>query len=240
MPRLLLSILLLLLAGGALAATDRYTVVTIDTAKEELQLFLHDEAGKPFHSFKRLDAWLSGQGKRLAFATNAGMYHPDFRPVGLLVIDGKEVAPLNLDAGFGNFFLKPNGVFLIGPAGPKVIESSEYPALAKGVRIATQSGPLMVRDGVIHPAFKPESNSRHFRNGVGVIGSKALFVISDVPVTFHEFAVYMRDTLGCRDALYFDGSISSLYDPSLRRHDAHGVLGPIIGTTRPLSSSPSN
>lgn len=236
MSRLLLSIALLLLAGSALAATERFTVVTIDTAKDELQLFLGDEQGKPFHGFKRLDAWLAGQGVRLDFAMNAGMYHPDFRPVGLLVIDGKEVAPLNLDPGVGNFFLQPNGVFFVGADGPRVVESSEYPALSKGVRIASQSGPLLLRNGVIHRAFKPDSTSRHIRNGVGVIGSKAVFVISEFPVTFHEFAVFMRDTLGCRDALYFDGTISSLYDKSLRRHDAYGVLGPIIGTTRPLAS----
>lgn len=234
MRRLLLSLLLCLAAASPRAQTPPFTVVTVDTSKEQLQLFLNDEAGKPFHSFARLNAWLARKGQQLAFATNAGMYHADFTPVGLLVIDGQETAPLNLGDAFGNFFLKPNGVFLVGPSGPRVVESSEYPAHSAGVRLATQSGPLLLRNGMIHPAFKPASNSRHIRNGVGVIGSRALFVISDVPVTFHEMALYMRDTLGCRDALYFDGSISSLYEPGQQRHDRGGLLGPIIGVTRPL------
>ncbi len=235
MKRALLLLLLYAFSKAAPATPATYTVVTIDSSKEKLQLFLGDEGGKPFRGFAALNAWLAGQGRELEFAVNAGMYHADFSPVGLLVIDGKEVAPLNLDKAGGNFFMKPNGVFFIGARGPRVVESSRYPAVAKGVRIATQSGPLLLRDGKIHPAFKADSRSRHIRNGVGVIGKKAVFVISDDPVTFHEMAVYMRDTLGCRDAVYLDGSISSLYHKASGRRDLRGLLGPIIGTTRRLT-----
>lgn len=234
MRRVLLPLLLCVAAACARAQPAPYTVVTVDPGHEQLRLFLNDESGQPFNSFARLNAWLARQGRQLGFAMNAGMYHADFSPVGLLVIDGQEAAPLNLDDAFGNFFLKPNGVFFVGPGGPRVVESSQYPALAGGVRIATQSGPLLLRDGVIHPAFKPQSTSRHIRNGVGVANGRALFVISEVPVTFYEMALYMRDTLGCRDALYFDGSISALYDPALKRHDRGALLGPIIAVTRPL------
>lgn len=207
----------------------RFTVTTIDTARQDLELFLNDDAGQPFNSFSRLAAWLQARSKRLGFAVNAGMYHADFAPVGLLVQDGKQVAPLNLDDGIGNFFLKPNGVFLVTRSGPKVVESSEYPLLGKGARLATQSGPLLLRNGVIHPAFNPASASRHIRNGVGVVGNKAIFVISNHPVTFHEFAVFFRDNLKCRDALYLDGSVSSLYSRELGRSDAAAKLGPILG-----------
>ena len=239
MKRVLLYLLLYAFGSATSAAPASYTVVTIDTSKETLQLFLGDQAGKPFRGFAPLNAWLAKQGKELDFAVNAGMYHADFSPVGLLVIDGKELAPLNLGKAAGNFFLKPNGVFFVNARGPRVVESSAYPALAKGVRIATQSGPLMLRHGKIHPAFRKASTSRHIRNGVGVIGKKALFVVSDDPVTFHEFAVYMRDTLGCRDALYLDGSISSLYHKGLARQDLRGLLGPIIGTTKQLPPAKS-
>lgn len=221
-----------LAASGAWAAPDqdaRFTVTTIDTSRQQLELFLNDEAGQPFNSFARLAAWLQKRNKRLSFAVNAGMYHADFSPVGLLVQDGKQVAPLNLDDGVGNFFLKPNGVFLVTQSGPKVVESSDYPALARDARLATQSGPLLLRDGVIHPAFNPASASRHIRNGVGVAGTKAIFVISNHAVTFHEFAVFFRDNLKCKDALYLDGSVSSLYSRTLGRNDAAAKLGPILG-----------
>jgi uncharacterized protein YigE (DUF2233 family) len=229
MKKMLIASLLCMLARMCLAQDERFTVTTIDPARQDVQLFLNDEAGQPFHGFSRLAAWLQARRQRLVFGVNAGMYHPDFTPVGLLVQDGKQVAPLNLADGIGNFFLKPNGVFLISKSGPKIVESSAYPAVAKDVRLATQSGPLLLRNGVIHPAFHPESASRYIRNGVGVVGGKAIFVISNHPVTFHEFAVFFRDNLHCKDALYLDGSVSSLYSRELGRNDAAARLGPMLG-----------
>lgn len=232
MKKLLMSVLLAALAHTAAAADPRFTVVTVDPARQELRLFLEDESGVPFKSFERLDAWLAGHGQRLEIAFNAGMYHADFAPVGLLVQDGKQEAPLNLADGKGNFFLKPNGVFMLGKDGPRVVEAGAYAAAAKEVRLATQSGPMLVIDGAIHPAFNPESISRFVRNGVGVVDGKAVFVISNYPVTFYELAEYFRDTLHCRNALYFDGSISSMYSRALGRRDAGAPLGPIIAVTK--------
>lgn len=224
------------MAATAAAAEDppRYTVVRVDLRTERLELFLRDDTGVEFKSLERLEAWLAGRNRQLLFAMNAGMYHADFSPVGLLVQDGREVSPLNLSAGAGNFFLKPNGVFLVSDAGPRVVESSEYPALSKkGVRLATQSGPLLLRHGVVHPAFIPNSDSRKIRNGVGVSGHTAIFVISEQPVNFYEFALYFRDVLHCRDALYLDGTVSALYSLALRRSDLTRELGPIFGVTAP-------
>ena len=236
--RKLLLLLALCLAGAAslasaAAAEPRYTVVKIDVRKERLELFLHDDSGAPFKRFDRLEAWLAARNRQLVFAMNAGMYHADFSPVGLLVQEGREEAPLNLAAGAGNFFLKPNGVFLVSDAGPRVVESSEYPALAKDVRLATQSGPLLLRRGVVHPAFIPDSDSRKIRNGVGVSGHTAIFVISEQPVNFYEFALYFRDVLHCRDALYLDGTVSALHSLALRRSDFTRELGPILGMAVP-------
>jgi uncharacterized protein YigE (DUF2233 family) len=232
MKKMLLSFVLSALALTSHAADPLYTVVTVDPAKEQLQLFLNDEAGAPFQYFTRLSAWLEGRGQRLELAFNAGMYHADFRPVGLLVQDGKPVAPLNLADGKGNFFLKPNGVFMLGKNGPQVVEASAYAALAQDVRLATQSGPMLVVNGMIHPAFSPDSISRFVRNGVCVVDGKILFVISNNPVNFYALAAYMRDALHCRNALYFDGSVSSMYSRALGRRDAGAPLGPIIAVVK--------
>ena len=237
--RKLLLLLALCVAGAAsLAAAParaepRYTVVKIDLRKDRLALFLRDDAGVEFRRFDRLEAWLAAHNRQLLFAVNAGMYHADFSPVGLLVQEGREVSPLNLSAGTGNFFLKPNGVFLVSGTQPRVVESSEYPALSSGVRLATQSGPLLLRRGVVHPAFIPDSDSRKIRNGVGVSGHTALFVISEDPVNFYEFALYFRDVLHCRDALYLDGTVSALHSLALRRSDFVRDLGPILGVAVP-------
>jgi len=54
-------------------------------------------------------------------------------------------------------------------------------------------------------------------------------VISEDPVTFYRFASLFRDRLDCTDALYLDGSISSLYAPGLGRvTDGLRQIGPIV------------
>ena len=232
MKNFLLAVVLCSLGWTAHGAEKRFTVVTVNTKREKLALFLNDETGTPFKRFVTLASWLDGRGKTLAFAANAGMYHADFTPVGLLVQEGKQTAPLNLDEGVGNFFMKPNGVFLLGPGGPQVVESSTYPGLRGKVRLATQSGPLLLNKGVMHPAFQANSRSRHIRNGVGVVGNTVLLVISEEPVTFYELAAFFRDKLHCRDALYLDGSISGIYSQKLKRHDAGVNLGPMLGVLR--------
>ncbi|MGH8080696.1 MAG: phosphodiester glycosidase family protein [Lysobacter sp.] len=216
----------------ALAREPRYTVISIDPRTQPLGVYLRDERGEPLHSLARLQRWLAARGQTLRYGMNAGMYEPDYSPVGLLVADGKELAPLNLREGEGNFYLKPNGVFLLSDAGAHVIESSRYPDQSAGVRLATQSGPLLLLDGRIHPKFDPQSKSRHIRNGVAVKDGVVLLVISDTPVNLYEFAAYFRDELQCRDALYLDGTVSSLYAPALRRKDSRARLGPMFGVTQ--------
>lgn len=205
-------------------------VCTVDPARERLELFLKDEKGAMLHKFSAIEAMLAARGKRLVFGMNGGMFHPGFAPVGLFVADGREITPLSTVAGEGNFFLKPNGVFAVTDAGAVVAEASRWPALAGNARIATQSGPMLVIDGKLHPAFREGSESRLFRNGVGVgPNRKVLFVISMEPVNFHEFATLFRDVLHCRNALFLDGTISALHAPELKRSDTPFPLGPILG-----------
>ena len=233
--------LVLLLAHATSHAVDfskvthagkTFTLCRVDLKKESLQLFLRDDAGQPLKSFERLDQWLGVQGQKLAFAMNGGMYHGDMSPVGLCVQNGKELAPLNLANAEGNFFLKPNGIFLISDQGARVIVSEEYPALREKVSLATQSGPLLLRNGRMHPAFKEGSKNILFRNGVGVVSpTEVVFAISEETVNFHELATLFRDTLKCKDALFLDGTVSSLHAEALKRSDKKMDLGPMLGIT---------
>lgn len=209
-----------------------FTLCKVEVRKERLQLFLHDDSGQPFKRFESLSKWLDSKGKKLVFAMNAGMFDRNFQPVGLLISDGKQTSRLNTSTGDGNFFLKPNGVFVLSDSGARVIETSEYPLLRTPATLATQSGPLLLRDNKIHPAFKPDSKNRLIRNGVGVSDAgTVVFVISEDPVNFHEFASLFRDKLHCADALYLDGVISSLHSRELKRGDSRMDLGPILAIT---------
>lgn len=219
--------------SNVLVSGKRVTVCRVNVHKERLQLFLKDDGGKPFKSFEAIDRWLQTRGQKLVFGMNAGMYHRDFSPVGLFVIGGQQLAPLNTNNGAGNFYLKPNGVFLVSEKGARVVASSEYPELSERVLLATQSGPLLVRGGKIHPAFSPGSESRLIRNGVGVPSPDvAVFAITEGPVNFHEFATLFRDILRCPDALYLDGVVSSLHSTELKRSDKKTEFGPVIAVTR--------
>ncbi len=233
--------LALLLAPVAAQATDcrdslfegaSYTLCEV-TAGEDLRLF-HSGSDGAYGSFRNVDAALEADGKALGFAMNAGMYHRDLAPVGLYVEDGVEIAKLVTRDGPGNFGLLPNGVFCIGD-GFRVIESRTFRKERPACRYATQSGPMLVIGGKLHPKLLPDSDSLYVRNGVGVSadGTRAVFAISNEAVNFHAFARLFRDGLGLSEALYFDGNISRLYAPGLDRHDGGFPMGPIIGTVVP-------
>ncbi len=210
-------------ASGVQAST-----FSVAPGDDKLQLFFADAAGRPYRSFERLTATLAARGQRLRWAMNAGMFEADGSPVGLLVVAGRGLAPLNRRGGHGNFYLQPNGVFYADADGFHIVESSRYaPTLA--VRLATQSGPLLLQHGAIHPAFNAASSSRLTRNGVGLRGGEAVFVISEEPLNLHQFASYFRDHLHCSDALYFDGVVSSLHTAEPARSDARVLLGPLVG-----------
>lgn len=209
-----------------------YAVCTVQAAQEpDLRLWMNGADGKPLGDFSSIRRLLA-QDQGLVFAMNAGMFHADYSPVGLLVQDGREIAPIVTAASRGNFGMLPNGVFCTGGDRPfQVIESRAFAAAPPPCRLATQSGPMLVIDGDLHPRFLVDSDSRYVRNGVGTSadGQVAWFVLSNRAVTFHEFGRFFRDELGVRDALYFDGSISRLYAPELSRADFGRRMGPIIG-----------
>lgn len=209
-----------------------YTLCEVSLG-EDLRLFQSGPDGA-YGSFRRLNETLEAEGKTLGFAMNAGMYHRDLAPVGLYVEDGVEVSRLVTRDGPGNFGLLPNGVFCIGETF-RVIESRTFKAESPACRFATQSGPMLVIGGELHPKLLPGSDSLYVRNGVGVSGdgTRAVFAVSNDAVNFHSFARFFRDALGLPDALYFDGNISRLYAPSLGRHDGGFPMGPIVGTVVP-------
>lgn len=200
-------------------------------AGDDLRLFLNDAAGEPIATFERLAEIAAAEGARLVFAMNAGMYHPDRRPVGLYLEQGQQIGGLVTAPGPGNFGLLPNGVFCIAADRFAVLESRRYARERPDCRYATQSGPMLVLGGRLHPRFMRQSASRHVRNGVGVSadGRRAEFVISSSAVNFHLFARFFRDRLRLPDALYFDGKVSRLYAPEIGRADFGLPMGPMVG-----------
>lgn len=225
-----------------------YSLCQIDTKtlldkKSPLELRLFWRAGgdntnqnaQPLFTFDAIRQEL-GKQATLKFANNAGMYNDAFSPIGYTVINGEQILSLNLNTGGGNFHLLPNGVFWWDKNGFHITESN---AMAKKLKsgtkplYASQSGPMLVINGQIHPLFKKDSTSKKIRNGVGICeaGNKQVikFVTSSSAVNFYDFASLFKDDLRCDNALFFDGGIaSSLYAPAISRHDKKS-MGVVVG-----------
>ncbi|QWT20531.1 phosphodiester glycosidase family protein [Bacillus sp. NP157] len=200
--------------------SQSYYVVNVDTREESIELFWQNpDTQQPFAGIEALKAYTAARGRKLAFATNAGIYDRDFRPLGLYVEDGKTIVPLNLAHGnprSGNFSLLPNGVFAIYDDGSAEVRPTEaFRASGRKPRWATQSGPMLVIDGEVNTQFDNGSDSMKWRSGVCAKSAhEVVFAISRAPVNFHSFARLFRDELGCRDALFLDGTISQAWTPT--------------------------
>ena len=235
------AISLSLLATGAASAAGCGTVAFEGTSfsvceaapGDDIRLYLRDDAGDVLGTFDRLSAEAARKGREIVFAMNGGMYHADRRPVGLYVEDGVEETGLVTREGPGNFGLLPNGVLCIHQGAVSVMESRAFEAAAPECTFASQSGPMLVIDGALHPRFLPDSTSLFIRNGVGVRADGAFFaVISDDPVSFHQFARFFRDVLKTPNALFMDGKVSRLFAPEFGRRDIGFPFGPMLALTR--------
>lgn len=210
-----------------------YDAFIVDPSDHRLQFLFRDDRGKRLGSLEKIRDYMAGQNRELVFATNGGMFNPRHEPNGLFVSEGVTHQPLNLSSGKGNFYLKPNGVFLIGDGQARIMPSDQYPKYNGVVRYATQSGPLLLHEGKIHPSFDPRSTHRFVRNGVGLLKNNQLvFLISRQPVNFYQFAEVFRDYLGCDQALFLDGGISKMYLPALKRHDLEGDFAVVIALAK--------
>ena len=200
-----------------------FTACRYDRRRHEIALFVGPR------SLAALDRQLGPRAAALRFAMNAGMYDEEGDPIGLYVAEGEERHAINRRRGDGNFHMLPNGALTVDRDGRVAIVPAERYDPAERPRWATQSGPMLVIDGALHPAIRPNGDSLHVRNGVGVADpGTAWFVISDEPVSFGRMARFLRDGLGCPNALYFDGSVSSLWDRPAGRRDAYDRLGPLV------------
>lgn len=102
------------------------------------------------------------------------------------------------------------------------------------IKFATQSGPMLVVNGLIHTAFRDGSTNLHIRNGVGILpDNKVIFAMSKKEINFYDFAKYFQ-SLGCKNALYLDGFVSRTYLPEKEWTQTDGDFGVMIGVTKKL------
>ncbi|MDE1466649.1 phosphodiester glycosidase family protein [Aurantiacibacter sp. D1-12] len=213
-----------------------FTQCTADPAQHAIDMDLRAEGeDAPFRSLRALsESDRAFETPPIVFATNGGMFDDDGMPIGYFVEHGHRLTVLNQNEGPGNFHLLPNGVFFgESPTGPwDVMDTDSFAERGERPYFATQSGPMLVVNGELHPQINPDGTSLRIRNAVGVDGfGRAHFVMSEAPVSFGKLARYFRDVLNVRNALYLDGTVSQMWDPADGRLDTGQPIGPLIVVT---------
>ena len=236
---LLAIIFILLLTAGLIELTSSQTKIQhpvlsyiVDAKKQDIQLYWKDEQGEKIKSIQHLKNYVERNDLTLTFAMNGGMFTTDYAALGLFIQRKKIVTPLNNRHGAGNFYVKPNGVFYITTDNnPMICQTADFRNNGK-IKYATQSGPMLVINGKIHPAFKKGSTKLNIRNGVGILpNNNVVFAISKTEINFYDFAEYFQQ-LGCKNALYLDGFVSRMYLPEKNWTQTDGNFGVLIGVSK--------
>lgn len=209
-----------------------FLTYTVNTKKQVLKLYWKNETSQNFGSIENLKGCLEKDNLILEFAMNGGMYKKDNSPQGLYIENQKVLSPLDTAKSTGNFYLKPNGVFYLTTQNVAKISTTERFYNNGKIKYATQSGPMLIIDGQIHPDFKQGSVNLNIRNGVGILpDGKVVFVLSKKEVNFYDFATYFK-SLGCKNALYLDGFVSRAYVPSENWTQTDGNFGVLFAVVR--------
>lgn len=230
-----LLVLIIALAGifinAKIVAYDLFLTYKVDLKKQDLRLYWKNDNNQNIGSIQNLKIWLEGKNRVLEFAMNAGMYKKDNSPQGLYIEKQKILSALDTTRASGNFYLKPNGIFYLTTNKTAAICRTEDFRNIEKVEYATQSGPMLLIDGQIHPEFKKGSANLNIRNGVGILpDGKVLFVLSKKEINFYDFANYFK-SLGCKNALYLDGFVSRAFAPSENWIQTDGNFGALFAVT---------
>ncbi len=211
-----------------------------DPAKHSITTALGPKGGEPYRDFAAFANDRPDETAQVTFAMNGGMYGEDGRPIGYYVEKGERLHKLNRGKGGGNFHLLPNGVFFgTGTAWAVLSTDAFADQVTKRPDFATQSGPMLVIDGKMHPKFDDNGESENIRNAVGVDDQgRAHFVISEDPLSFGRLARYYRDELKVKNALFLDGNVSALWDRPSGRMDQTVQLGPLIVIKKAAKAEP--
>jgi uncharacterized protein YigE (DUF2233 family) len=212
---------------------NRIVSYIVDPETQDVAFYWKNDTGEIIGSFRDLKRYVERKNSSLVFATNGGMFKPDYSPVGLYIEKKRVLESLKTGSGSGNFNLKPNGVFYLDIHNkPGICQTDDFKK-GNSINYATQSGPMLLIDGKIHPAFREGSENLNIRNGVGILPDrKIVFAISTEGINFYDFAGFFKN-LGCEQALYLDGAISEIYLPEKGFNDTGGYFGVLIGVIKP-------
>lgn len=233
--KVMLFVVILFCAGKVYCYED-FIDFNVHPRYHKIELRLLDKTGQPLGSFANLKRELDGEEKELVFAMNAGIFMQNQMPLGLYIENGKTYRKINTRKHlYGNFYLQPNGIFLISNGKPHIIETSKYKTFANNHKIefATQSGPLLLIAGKENQTLSKYGNHQTIRNAVCIDSqSKVTLSISKQPVSFGEMISHFKKNTNCYSALYLDGAISDAYSEENSIKDSYTSYGPLLAISK--------
>jgi len=150
----------------------------------------------------RLDIKTMVQKSQALGAVNGGFFLPDYKPLGLLIVDGRETSPLR-KADWG--------VFLIQDNVPKITHTKDF-LPDKNISQALQVGPRLVVGG--RELTMKRQIARRSAVGITYKNQVVLVNTEDTDAYAQDLARIFwlsedEGGLGCRDALTLDGGPSA-------------------------------
>jgi uncharacterized protein YigE (DUF2233 family) len=135
-------------------------------------------------------------------AINGGFFLPDYRPLGILIVDGQQANPLR-KADWGIFLMQNNR--------PRIIHTNEFHNEGS-ITQALQVGPRLVVEGKEKIMKKQAAR----RSALGITRNRQIILLNteDTDAHFQDLARLFRlpaseGGLECRDALGLDGGGSA-------------------------------
>lgn len=193
----------------------RITYGIYQARTEQIHLHWKNEQGENYGFLTELRKALKDR-YQVKMLMNAGIYSKNDVPAGLWIENGQQLNGLNTRRGGGNFHVQPNGVFAVVGERAYILPTADYQRAGLTPRIALQSGPMLIINGVMNRQFKPTLASFYKRNAVCLDQqNQVLFVmtVKGAP-NLYEFSQGLLK-IGCQQALYLDGNISDWYIPNL-------------------------
>jgi len=194
-----------------------YAVADIDLRLQKIVFTVSDNGNS--ETLPAMAGNLSRAGINPLLVTNAGIYGPDNRPLGLLISPkGKlhDADPRMDKGGHGNFSWD-SAVFQISDDGIAAIVPAGAWQDSRHIVAATQSGPQLAGAGKMNQSFQAQSKWSYRRTAIGIDQANPRLVhlvVSREPVTLFELAAFMVNGLHCAEGLHLDGDLSAFYVPS--------------------------
>lgn len=180
-------------SGGEVYPQNIVHLLQIDPKNYKLNIVTAVEFGQ-----QNIDARSMAEKTGAMVAINGGFFTPDFKHLGLIVQNGKQLSKLKWTSWWH--------VFKITKALPQIVSKQEF-QLTKETEMAIEAGPRLLTDGMIPSGLKPSSARR---TGIGITndGKIIIAVTENFLPDLNEFAKVLLQA-GCYNALNLDGGSST-------------------------------